>query len=91
MSVLTNYICDKCGAVQHRPDQFWEIGVSARQKGTYGNAYGSSDTPTMDVCRSCLEGLGIHAQAETKASSEYSPPTVESLILQIIERCQEDS
>jgi hypothetical protein len=87
MSVKTTYKCDKCGAEQDTDDQFWTVGI-------YANCQCLSDNKvtgkSLQVCRLCLEELGIYA--ETKINKDLMPvpiPTVEDLIRTIMERVAE--
>jgi len=83
MSIVTNYVCDKCGNIAHDPNQFWTIGVTAKCQ---DRLYSNYVIAPMEVCRKCLESLGIFPSKETKAAPEYSPPTLEDLIIDIVER-----
>ena len=83
MAIITIYKCDKCGAEQSTADQFWKLSVQYEHLGT---SICVSGTDGINVCRKCLESLGIYASPETKESPEYSPPTIEELISEIIYR-----
>lgn len=39
----------------------------------------------INVCRKCLESLGINASKAVRESSEYNPPTIEELIAEIVQ------
>ena len=87
MSVKTIYTCDKCKAEQETVNQFWTVGVTA----THGCSDSSREfvkNKHMQVCRPCLESLGLYVQI--KPEHKASPPripTVEELIREIVERC----
>ena len=83
MSIKTEYICDKCGAVQASEEQFWELKVSAEHVDyTSTNRYVDA-ARTMQVCRQCLESLGYHVQVKPGQSTP-TPPTLEELIIEIV-------
>ena len=55
MSIITKYICDKCGASQDTSDQFWAVGLA------YNTVNVPLNQPTVSVhlCRPCLEQWGL--------------------------------
>ena len=83
MAVITIYKCDKCGAEQSTNEQFWYLAVAYR---CMHSNYGESKTKGINVCRKCLESLGINASKAVRESSEYNPPTIEELIAEIVQR-----
>ena len=83
MAITTIYKCDKCGAEQSTNVQFWLLNVSYQELST---SYGKSYTKGINVCRKCLESLGINASKIVRESPEYSPPTIEELIAEIVQR-----
>ena len=83
MAIITIYKCDKCGAEQSTNEQFWYLAVAYK---CLHLGYGESKTKGINVCRKCLESLGINATPQTKESPEYSPPTIEELIAEIVHR-----
>ena len=90
MSVKTIYTCDKCGAEQLSAEQFWTVGVWAIHSvnNLPTNPSEFVQNKSMQVCRPCLELLGIHVK--TKPGAEIAtPPTVEELIREILERAQQ--
>ena len=86
MSTKMIYTCDKCGAEQLDGSQFWTVAVSAHEGLHADDTYHRVNKMSIQVCRVCLEGFGIHAQAETKAKPEYNPPSLEDLIREIVTR-----
>ena len=83
MSIKTEYICDKCGAVQSTKEQFWELKVSSEHVDyTSRNIY-VDDAHTMQVCRPCLEYFGFHVQVKPGQSTPTAP-TLEELIVEIV-------
>ena len=86
MSVETNYTCDKCGNVQHKIDQFWRVGVMAMPYSGATNRYQNFTLDPLEVCRDCLEAFGIYPQKKTLESPTYNPPTLEELIIEIVQR-----
>ena len=83
--IKTSYICDKCGAVQDSPEQFWTIGlVYSHQGATYLQYSTPKKKHTMQLCRRCLVDLGILIPANTDEPVSQSPPTLEELIRDII-------
>ena len=86
MSIKTIYICDKCGAEQVTPEQFWTVGLwavySATRTTAEQNEYVADKR--VQVCRPCLESFGIHVRI--KDSVDPAPqPTIEELIREILE------
>lgn len=80
------YECDKCHNKQEDHEQFWFLTVHAKW------AQNNSSRPvghSYDVCRNCLEDLGIFQQ-KTQDTQSPEPPTVEELIREIIQRCTEE-
>lgn len=88
MSIRTIYKCDKCGNEQATAEQFWTVGVSAKH-----HMYGSNNDfvagKSLEVCRPCLESFGIHVQKKPGETTPSPVPSVEDLIREIIQRCQE--
>jgi len=83
MSITTIYKCDKCGNEQDNGKQFWHVGITIFTQ--YISKYTEQE---IDVCRPCLESLGINVPEE-KAQTLPPPPTVEDLIREIISLVQE--
>ncbi len=84
MSITTIYKCDKCGAEQNTPNQFWTVGVVAKHgHDPYQWSDSFTDHKVMQVCRPCLESLGIFVNPREKAP-ENTPVTIEALIREII-------
>ncbi len=78
------YKCDKCGVNQDNADQFWTVGVTAMCYGYDASSF--LRDKSLQVCRPCLELLGIHVM-EKEGETLPTPPTVEELIREIILRC----
>ena len=86
MSVQIIYRCDRCGAEQEKAEQFWTVSIGANE-GTFAPSCTQLVSgKSIQVCRSCLEELGIydHRSDEKKANAPPAP-SVENLILQILE------
>lgn len=87
--ITVTYKCDKCGAEQAKPDQFWHIEVSFKhhQNGScreYARVYPDQQ---IHVCRACLETFGL---VPSIIQVEPTPlPTIETLIREVISRCTE--
>ena len=83
--ITTIYKCDKCGNEQNNNNHFWTVGITAT---TSQSSSGTFPIKSMNVCRLCLESLGVYV---TKKADEPlpAPPTVEELIREIIARCSE--
>lgn len=89
MAIKHIFKCDKCGAEQSTPEQFWTIGVFAtlHSQGIRNPSETVKDK-AIQVCRNCLEAFGIHRQASNPAA--LTPmPTIEDLVRQIIALAQE--
>ena len=85
--IKTVYICDRCNAEQATREQFWSIGVWASIHGAQDST-SSIDKRSLQVCRPCLEALGVHVQAVTKAAPRYVERTTEDILRELIERVQ---
>lgn len=89
--VKTTYTCDMCKTEADNANQFWTVGVFA--KCDYGRYVQPEEfvyaveNRQMQVCRACLESLGIHVK-EKRVDASTPPVTTEDLIRQILERCQ---
>lgn len=84
MSITVTYTCDRCGSAQTTNEQFWTLEVQARC-----NTQFPYEVAKIQVCRPCLELLGIHRRVKEGVKDKRpAPPTVEDLIREIIERCQ---
>lgn len=86
MAIVVTRTCDKCNCNVDNNSQLWEIGVSAKLASPM---YVPSDSslPRIQVCRQCLEELGIHVRKETVMPEGHKPPTTEELIREIVTRC----
>ena len=82
MSIKTIYTCDKCGNEQATQEQFWTVGVTANC-GLNAHKYFVAGM-SMQVCRPCLESLGIYAQKREDEPDAPKPPTLEELIIEIV-------
>ena len=86
MSVKTEYVCDRCGNSQPTHEQFWVVGVVAH---TYDRQPSACDfgNRRMQVCRPCLEVLGVHRRKPEQEAAPIPPPlTVEELIREIVQQ-----
>lgn len=82
MARKTIYKCDKCGAEQETPVQFWTLQVTARTEG--GEFESSVSGLRIEVCRECLEKYGIYSKQKPKQTPEENKVTIESLIKDLI-------
>lgn len=85
--ITTIYKCDICGLEQDDNKQFWTVGVTASYQGYSSMSF--VENKYLEVCRPCLESLGIYVQKK-KDDSLPNPPTIEELIREIIARCSDD-
>ena len=83
--IKTTYICDKCGGEQESREQFWSIGVWASHTGGYSEGV-QEHKKSIQVCRPCLESLGVHVLAETKKKPEYVERSTEDILRELIQR-----
>lgn len=83
MAITTIYKCDRCNSEQSSNTQLWQLNVAYRHLGT---GYSENKTTGIQVCRKCLESLGINASKAVRESPEYNPPTIEDLIAEIVQR-----
>ena len=93
MSSKTIFTCDRCKAEfitkGERPGQFWHVAVLAN---TYGYTDPSKEVRSLEVCRPCLESMGIHVTPNPKPDEPQPvPPTIEELIREIVSRCTEQN
>lgn len=98
MSVIKIFKCDLCGdekittGVHGRtPNQFWKVGVTAKPLNESGRDYNNYAITPLEVCRPCLETLGIYVQEKTKELETHKPPTLEELIVDLVRRERETS
>lgn len=92
MSVKTIYKCDRCGAEQETPTQFWKVGVAIK-------AYDSNQplTPSwlyhkdsgyshQGWCRKCVDALCLIAAPPQLKDAEVSvpPPSLEERMMAIL-------
>tara|TARA_R110000822_G_scaffold70758_2_gene170934 strand:- start:810 stop:1106 length:297 start_codon:yes stop_codon:yes gene_type:complete len=93
--IKTLYECDMCGKVQEAlgpckvqevSTQFWDVGVTAKANSSLSN-YATFVTPPLQVCRSCLEDMGIHVkESNPKKPLPLTPTTLEDLIVEIVKK-----
>lgn len=83
--IKTSYVCDKCGAVQDTPEQFWNVGVTYSNQGaTYIQYSTPAHKNTMQVCRKCFIDFGLTAPTKKDEPIQQAPPTLEELIREIV-------
>jgi hypothetical protein len=85
--ITVTYKCDRCGAEQKKPDQFWHIKVSFEPHQN-GSCREYADRQ-IHVCRACLETFGLVPSIIQVEPTP--PPTIEELIREVISRCTEES
>ena len=87
--IITIYKCDKCSNEQNTDNQFWTVGITAT---TSQSSSGALPIKSINVCRPCLESLGINV-TKKKDVPLPEPPTIEELIRvirEIIAGCSDD-
>ena len=84
------YKCDKCGVDQSTKEQFWELSAVATHLGS-SYLQARPCTKPYQVCRKCLEHMGIYTQKVIRNSPEFNPPTIEELLKEIILRTIEEN
>jgi len=84
MSVKTIYTCDMCKKEQYNNTQFWIVGVVAY---IFNSNPGSYIQPQhkLQVCRPCLETLGVYVQKRKIEEKQPEVPTIEELIKGLID------
>lgn len=84
--IITTYTCDKCGHEQKEPKQMWAVGIVAREQRdkTY-TKYQDSPKEKVLWCRSCLVKLGILPSAVNDPPAPTPVPTLEDMILEIVQ------
>jgi len=85
LSIQTIYKCDRCGAEQSTAEQFWTVGVVARHGHDQPNRWvTSTDGKEMQVCRPCLEAMGIYTKKQMNQPDAPPIQTMEDLIREIV-------
>lgn len=88
MTVRTLYICDRCGNEQDKAAQFWTVGVTANCGELRMSTY-FVPGKYIQVCRPCLDNMGVLVKEKPKDQESPQPPTVEDLVREIIQLCSE--
>lgn len=78
--VKTDYICDRCKAVQATKDQFWAVRVTVRPVDC--SPGWSDSTREGQWCQKCTEEMGL--LPTRKPSPPVVEPTLEEVIREII-------
>ena len=86
--IKTTYICDRCSHEQETRDQFWSIGIWAAHNGMGYNDSAQEHKRSIQVCRPCLEALGVNVTRETSSKATYVERTTEDILRELIERVQ---
>jgi len=93
MSVTIVRTCDVCGKViDYSKEQFWTVGVyfqGSDHMQSPAVSRSATEFKTINACRKCVEGMGIVPRAETKGVIS-APPTIESLVRDIVRLARED-
>ena len=85
MSVKTIYTCERCKKEQDTPQQFWVVGAVAYTIGSGPHNYiQPPEQHRLQVCRPCLEILGIHRRKKKAPEVQTEPPTIEELIRELV-------
>ncbi len=89
MSTITVLTCDRCGAnvPQNGDHQFWEVGVITAcrpQIAAHKAMYQVDKKHKMEVCRPCIEDMGLVPSRREDKTSIPTPPTLEELIREIV-------
>lgn len=83
MSHTITYRCDKCAHEQHDHDQFWALSVSIHPWASSGET--STSIKKMDLCRRCVEDLGMLPPAyDRKPPAPPAPPSIEDIVRDIV-------
>jgi sulfur relay (sulfurtransferase) complex TusBCD TusD component (DsrE family) len=87
--IKTTYVCDRCAQEQGTTQQFWSIGVWAAP--LHGGGGGYSDYAqqhklAIQVCRPCLEALGVNVSPAAKGEQPASERTTEDILTELLER-----
>lgn len=87
--IRTIYKCDKCGKEQDTAEQFWTVGIFARAKDRYParSSLDESADRSLEVCRPCLESLGVHVQKVNPPAVQPPVASLEDRIREIAEMC----
>ena len=93
MSIVTIRRCDVCGEVVDKNEhQFWTVGVYASCTDHMSSpAMAKYEAPfkSINVCRKCLENMGIVPKVVTKAAPS-DEPSIEDLVRDIVRLVRED-
>ena len=84
--IKTTYICDRCKAEQANNEQFWSIGVWATHGGGSYSDSAQQHKKSIQVCRPCLEALGVNVSRETAAKPSYVERPTEDILIELLER-----
>ena len=80
--IKTEYICDRCGAVQSTAEQFWSVRVQVHIVNSNPSTYDTG--PSKQWCRKCVEEMGILRGRDDVPVVGYSAPTIEDMIREIV-------
>lgn len=90
MSVRTIYTCERCKKDQDTESDFYTVGILV-QSGSedftnmgYGNKRCVDSGKQMQVCRTCLEAMGISPWQPEQKPQDTPPPSLEDLIREIV-------
>ena len=87
--ITTTYTCDRCKAEQTTKQQFWTVGVVAitRDRSLPDPRYAGyvewAPVGSMQVCRPCLDALGVQMKREAVRPGTPPQPTLEEVIAEI--------
>jgi len=96
VAIKHQYVCDKCGNVQSTLDQFWRVGVVFKSMSSINQSASlMQELPgsrEIHVCRPCLAKFGLVPEIKQNPTAEHVnvPPTLEQLILQIVETAMQN-
>jgi hypothetical protein len=83
MPVITIYQCDKCGAEQPTPEQFWRVAVTIASFASHGY-HNEIARHSAGWCRKCIEDAHMLPRADDrKAEPLPEAPTLEDLVREI--------
>jgi hypothetical protein len=98
--IEVKHTCDLCKQEVPKDAQFWSVGINARPLDRYPEGRTSSELPILKTgpsrvsstnsngihcCRACLEErLGINQTEKTLSKPNYTTPTLEDRIIDII-------
>ena len=90
MSIVTKYVCDRCGHSQDTNNQMWEVAVCVQHldssEGPLKKAYRWLPKGTPIWCRKCCDEIGLIGNWKPPVEApSLAPPTLEDKLREIIQ------